>query len=140
MKILVAVDGSKHTKKALAFLINQPSLCAEPNTLHILNVEMHIPPRARAAVGRAIVDDYHQKEADKVLQPIRKFLDRHPVSYTADWVVGHPADEIVKAAKADKAHLIVMGTHGHGVIGRVLMGSVAQRVVAQSDVPVLLVR
>jgi nucleotide-binding universal stress UspA family protein len=140
MRILVAVDGSKFTKKALAFLVNQSSLSAQPNTLHILNVEMPIPPRARAAVGRAIVDDYHQKEADKVLQPIRKFLDRHPVSYTADWVVGHPADEIVKAAKADKSHLIVMGTHGHGVIGRVLMGSVAQRVVSHCDVPVLLVR
>jgi nucleotide-binding universal stress UspA family protein len=140
MRILVAVDGSKFTKKALAFLVNQSSLSAQPNTLHILNVEMPIPPRARAAVGRAIVDDYHQKEADKVLQPIRKFLDRHPVSYTADWVVGHPADEIVKAAKADKSHLIVMGTHGHSVIGRVLMGSVAQRVVSHCDVPVLLVR
>jgi nucleotide-binding universal stress UspA family protein len=140
MRILVAVDGSKFTKKALAFLVNESSLSGEPNTLHILNVEMHIPPRARAAVGRAIVEEYHRTEAEKVLQPIRKFLDRHPVSYTADWVVGNPADEIVKAAKADKAHLIVMGTHGHGVIGRVLMGSVAQRVVSHCDVPVLLVR
>jgi nucleotide-binding universal stress UspA family protein len=33
-----------------------------------------------------------------------------------------------------------MGTHGHGVLGRILMGSVAQRVVAESDLPVLLVR
>jgi nucleotide-binding universal stress UspA family protein len=140
MRILVAVDGSKFTKKALAFLVNEQGLAGAPHTLHILNVQMPIPPRARAAVGRAIVDDYHQKEADKVLQPIRKFLDRHPVSYTADWIVGNPADEIVKSAKAEKAHLIVMGTHGHGVIGRVLMGSVAQRVVSNCDVPVLLVR
>jgi nucleotide-binding universal stress UspA family protein len=140
MRILVAADGSKFTKKALAFLVNEQGLAGAPHTLHTLNVQMPIPPRARAAVGRAIVDDYHQKEAEKVLQPIRKFLDRHPVSYTADWVVGNPADEIVKAAKADKAHLIVIGTHGHGVIGRVLMGSVAQRVVSNCDVPVLLVR
>jgi nucleotide-binding universal stress UspA family protein len=140
MRILVAVDGSKFTKKALAFLVNEQGLAGAPHTIHILNVQAPIPPRARAAVGRAIVDDYHQKEADKVLQPIRKFLDRHPVSYTADWMVGNPADEIVKSAKAEKAHLIVMGTHGHGVIGRVLMGSIAQRVVSNCDVPVLLVR
>jgi nucleotide-binding universal stress UspA family protein len=140
MKILVAVDGSKFTKKALAFLVNEPGLASAPNTLHILNVEMHIPPRVRAAVGRDIVADYHQKEAEKVLAPIRKFLNRHPVSYTAEWLVGNPAIEIVKAAKAQKAHMIVMGTHGHGVIGRVLMGSVAQRVVSHCDVPVLLVR
>jgi nucleotide-binding universal stress UspA family protein len=70
----------------------------------------------------------------------RQFLDRHPVTYHADWLVGHPAEEIVKAAKRDKAHLIVMGTHGHGALGRMLMGSVAQRVVSDSDVPVLLVK
>jgi nucleotide-binding universal stress UspA family protein len=46
----------------------------------------------------------------------------------------------VRAALAEKAQLIVMGTHGYGVVGRVVMGSVAQRVLAQSEVPVLLVK
>jgi nucleotide-binding universal stress UspA family protein len=140
MKILVAVDGSQFTKKALAFLVNEQGLAGAPHKLHILHVQMTIPPRARSAVGREIVDEYQRQEAEKVLHPIRKFLDRHPVSYEANWLVGNPAIEIVKAAKAEKAHLIVMGTHGHGVIGRVLMGSVAQRVVSNCDVPVLLVR
>jgi nucleotide-binding universal stress UspA family protein len=36
--------------------------------------------------------------------------------------------------------MIVMGTHGHGVIGRAVMGSVAQRVLAEADIPVLLVK
>jgi nucleotide-binding universal stress UspA family protein len=36
--------------------------------------------------------------------------------------------------------MIVMGTHGHGMVGGLLMGSVAQRVVAGSDVPVLLIK
>jgi nucleotide-binding universal stress UspA family protein len=36
--------------------------------------------------------------------------------------------------------MVVMGTHGHGLLGRALMGSVAQRVVTESTVPVLLVR
>jgi len=36
--------------------------------------------------------------------------------------------------------MIVMGTHGHGLLGRALMGSVAQKVVAETDVPVLLVK
>ena len=74
------------------------------------------------------------------MQPIRNFLDRHGTNYHADWIIGSPAIDIVKTAKADKAHLIVMGTHGHGVIGRILMGSVAQRVVSSCDMPVLLVK
>jgi nucleotide-binding universal stress UspA family protein len=48
--------------------------------------------------------------------------------------------EIVKAAKRCKAQMIVMGTHGHGVIGRMLMGSVTQRVVTESMIPVLLIK
>ncbi len=36
--------------------------------------------------------------------------------------------------------MIVMGTHGHGLIGRALMGSVAQRVVTDAEIPVLLVK
>jgi len=46
----------------------------------------------------------------------------------------------VLAAKREKAQMIVMGTHGHGLLGRALMGSVAQKVVAETDVPVLLVK
>jgi nucleotide-binding universal stress UspA family protein len=48
--------------------------------------------------------------------------------------------EILRAAKREKAHMLVMGTHGHGLLGRALMGSVAQRVIVDCDIPVLLVR
>lgn len=140
MNILLAADGSRYTKKALAFLINQPGLLDKTSSLHILHVQMSMPPRVKAVAGKEMVMDYHQKEAERVLQPIRKFMDRHAIDYRADWIIGSPANEIVKTAKADKAHLIVMGTHGHGVLGRILMGSVAQRVVSETDVPVLLVK
>jgi len=72
--------------------------------------------------------------------PVRRFLDRHPVRYRTAWVVGTPGEEIVKAAKREEAHLIVMGAHGLGLIGRALMGSVAQRVITDCDIPVLLVK
>ncbi|MGA8514564.1 MAG: universal stress protein [Burkholderiaceae bacterium] len=62
------------------------------------------------------------------------------MTFDAEWVVGSAAEEIVKASKRRKAHLIVMGTHGHGLLGRMVMGSVAQRVVAECDMPVLLVK
>jgi nucleotide-binding universal stress UspA family protein len=54
--------------------------------------------------------------------------------------VGNPGQEIVKIAKKEKAHLIVMGTHGHGLLGRALMGSVAQNVMTECEIPVLLVK
>ncbi len=76
----------------------------------------------------------------KALQPIIKFMNRHAIRFHADWVVGSPSDEIVKVAKADKTHMIVMGTHGHNLLSRMLMGSVAQRVVTHCGMPVLLVQ
>ena len=74
------------------------------------------------------------------MEPIEKFLAKHEMPWSTRWVVGYAPDEIVKAAQKDKADMIVMGTHGHGVIGRALMGSVAQKVVNLSPVPVLLVK
>jgi nucleotide-binding universal stress UspA family protein len=140
MKILFAADGSNHTKKALAFLVTHEALLNGTSELHVLNVQTNLPPRVKSVAGRDLVDNYYLSEAEKVLKPIRKFLDLHPITYRADWVAGNAAVDILKAAKKDKAHMIVMGTHGHGVLGRILMGSVAQRVVAEADIPVLLVQ
>jgi nucleotide-binding universal stress UspA family protein len=140
MKIVFAADGSKCTKKALAFLVTHEGLIGEDGELFVLNVQVRLPPHVKRVLGAAAVSEYARDEADKVLVPVKRFLDRHPVRYRTASVVGSPADEIVKAAKREEAHLIVMGTHGLGLVGRALMGSVAQRVITDSDIPVLLVK
>jgi nucleotide-binding universal stress UspA family protein len=140
MKILLAADGSKLTKKALAFLATHETLCGPKDQLTVLHVQAPVPPRVKATLGAAVVRDYHQDEAKKVLAPIERFLDRHDINYRTTWVVGPPTDEILALAKREKAQMIVMGTHGHGMIGRAIMGSVAQRVVTGASVPVLLVK
>ena len=53
---------------------------------------------------------------------------------------GDPAEIIVQTAKEQKSDLIVVGTHGHGAITDVLIGSTAKRVVRQSTIPVLVIR
>jgi nucleotide-binding universal stress UspA family protein len=140
MKILLAADGSQYTKKALAFLVTHESLCGPDDELVVLNVQPPVPPRVKTMLGAGAVRDYHRDEALKVLEPIERFVKRHQLAYRASWVVGAPSVEVLAAVKKEKAHLIVMGTHGHGLLGRALMGSVAQRVVAGCDVPVLLVK
>ena len=140
MKILFAADGSGHTKKALAFLVTHPELLGGDGQLAVVHVQPPMPPRVTSMVGAATVHDYHQDEAGKVLAPVEEFLKRHEVSFTSKWVVGSPGAEILAAARREGAHMIVMGTHGHGLLGRALMGSVAQNVLVDSDVPVLLVR
>ncbi len=140
MKILLPVDGSPYTKKALGFLVTHEQLCGPDDELVVLNVQVPMPHRVKSMVGASAVNNYHEQEALRVLGPIEKFLDRHHLHYKARWLIGAAAHEIVKACEKEGAHMIVMGTHGHGLLGRAMMGSVAQRVVTDSPVPVLLVR
>jgi nucleotide-binding universal stress UspA family protein len=140
MKILLAVDGSDYTKKALAFLVNHEELLGPDGDLVVLNVQPPVPPRVTTMVGTTVVHDFHKEEAEKVLAPITTYLERHPLRFRSSWVTGNAAEEILRAAEAEKAHLILMGTRGHGALGRALMGSVAQRVLVDSETPVLLVK
>ena len=140
MKVLLAADGSKYTKKALAFLVTHESLVNSTDELFVLNVQLQVPGRVKSLLGSAEVAAYHHEEGDKVLDPIKKFLGKHSLNYRCAFVVGHPVEEILKAATKEKSHMIVMGTRGHGLIGRALIGSIAQRVVSDCDIPVLLVK
>jgi nucleotide-binding universal stress UspA family protein len=140
MKILFAADGSSYTKKALAFLVTHEGLAGKDDELIVLNVQPPVPPRVGTILGADAVAGYHREEAEKVLDPIKSFLGRHTIPFRCSWVVGSPCDQILEAAETEKVHLIVLGTHGYGLVGRVLMGSIAQRVVARCEVPVLLVK
>lgn len=140
MNILLAVDGSSYTKKMLAYLATHSELFSTNNDYTVLTVQMALPPRARAAVGKEIVDSYYTDEATKIMAPVSKFLTRHGINAKSVWKVGPVGETIAKMADAGKFDLLVMGSHGHGALGSLVMGSVATQVLAHSKVPLLLVR
>jgi nucleotide-binding universal stress UspA family protein len=140
MRIVLAADGSPYTKKALAFLATHESLSGDGGEVVVVNVQPSMPPRVRSMVGAQAVTDYQTEEAGKVIEPIRKFLERKGIACRFEWKAGEPAAQILAVAKRSKAHMIVMGTHGYGLFGRAVLGSVAQRVLAEAEIPVLLVK
>ena len=140
MKVLLAVDGSKDTKKMLAYLTTHENLLGTAPDFVVLNVQPAVPGGAASFVGKATVDQYHQAEAEEVLGAVTKFLDHHNMRYTSSYQVGHAAEQILSAAKDGQVDLIVMGSRGLGGIGSLLLGSVAQSVLSASEVPVLVVR
>lgn len=140
MKILLAVDGSPYTKKMLAYLTTHDELFSANNDYSVFTVQPMLPPRARAAVGKEIVDQYYVAEAEKVLAPVTKFLLRHGIDAKSSWKTGHAGESIAKFADSGKFDMLVMGSHGHGTLVNLVMGSVATQVLAHSRVPVLLVR
>ncbi|MFC6280635.1 MULTISPECIES: universal stress protein [Polaromonas] len=140
MKILLAVDGSEYTKKMLAYLATHDELFAVNNQYTVLTVQPSLPPRVRGAVGKAVVEKYFSEEAEKVLAPVTKFLLRHGIDAKSSWKVGSVGETIAKAAQAGKFDLLVLGSHGHGALVNLVMGSVATQVLANCRMPVLIVR
>jgi len=139
MKILLAVDGSLYTKKMLAYM-GTHELFSHGNDYTVFTVQPVLPPRARAAVGKEIVDTYYEEESEKVLAPVTKFLLRHGIDAKSSWKAGHVGETIAKFADSGKFDLLVMGSHGHGTLVNLVVGSVATEVLAHCKVPVLLVR
>ena len=140
MKVLLAADGSKFTKKALTFLVASNSLATADDELIVFHVQDPVSPHIKNKLGSAEVEAYQLGQAEKVLKPIKTFLDKQAVSYRCVWVVGSAASEIIRVSKKERVQMIVMGAHGHGMLVRALMGSVAQRVMADCDIPVLMVK
>ena len=140
MKILLAVDGSSYTKKMLAYLTTNLDMFAGDNDYTVLTVQGTLPSRARAAVGKEVVDTYYAEEAAKVLDPVIKYLQRHELKVKSLSKIGNAGETIAKTAASGKFDMVIMGSRGHGALGSLVMGSVATKVLANCDTPVLLVR
>lgn len=140
MKILLAVDGSAYSKKMLAYLSTHEALLSSDHAYTVFTAAAALPPRARALVGKEAVDAYYAEESEKVLAPVAKFLLRHGVDAKTSWKAGPAGELIAKTADSGKFDLLIMGSHGHGALAKLVMGSVTTQVLAHSKVPVLLVR
>lgn len=140
MKILLAVDGSKFTKKMLAYLTTHDDLFSPRHDYTLFTARPSLPARVATAVGKSVVNDYHTDEAEKVLSPAVKFLLRHGINAKSAWICGPLGQVIAEYAETNKFDLVVMGSHGHGALVNLVMGSVATQVLAHCKVPVLMVR
>ena len=140
MNILLAVDGSAYTKKMLAYMATHNELFSAQHSYTLLTVQAQIPPRPRAIIGKEALADYYRQESEKVLSPVATFLNRHGIDAKSMAKVGHAGEIISSTADSGHFDLVVMGSHGHGTLGNLVMGSVATQVLAHCKVPVLLVR
>jgi nucleotide-binding universal stress UspA family protein len=80
------------------------------------------------------------KEAREYLAPVAVNLRKDRVRVTTDVRHGEPVPEIVAAARETETDLIAMTTHGRSGFGRLLFGSVAEAVLRQAKIPVLMMR
>jgi nucleotide-binding universal stress UspA family protein len=100
-------------------------------------------------LGHGTVENalYYGALMDQLAEELERLLTRtvgdeipEGLSHDHAHVIGFPPDEIVRRAKHGSYDLVVMGTHGRTGVDRVLMGSVTERVIRRSEVPVLVCR
>lgn len=140
MKILLAVDGSAYTKRMLDYLLTHKTQLGAGGDYTVFHAVLPVPHRAAAFAGPDLVRNYYDDEARIVLDPVRATLREGGIEAKFVHKVGHAADEIAAFAETGKFDLVVMGSHGHGALGNLVLGSVATKVLANCTVPVLVVR
>src|SRR5258706_7412699 len=140
MKILVAIDGSAFSLAAVDFIASRRTLLGAAPDLELFNVQAPIPAHAARAVGKKALAAYYREEADKALHPARARLKRAGIFARSEYRVGHAAAEIAQRAENNETDLIVLGSHGHGALAGLVLGSVTNSVLARSKRPVLAVR
>jgi nucleotide-binding universal stress UspA family protein len=139
MKVLVAYDGSKQSKKAL----DKAAELAEKygGVLLLLTVTEPVCP-----VGYTSESDCEKMEqilsaeTEALLESIRKELEKKAIKVKTLVKKGNPADEIVKLADREDVDLVVVGSHGRHGAKKYLLGSVSSRVSTHAPCSVYIVK
>ena len=137
--IIVGVDGSGHSQRALEWAMKEAALRHE--ALHVITVHQAVKGYYGTAVvnpeDRALTEQAReaaQAEADKVLAELG---ESRPDEITVTAVNGFPVEELLGAA--EDADMIVLGSRGAGGFTRLLLGSVSSQIAQHAPCPVLIV-
>ncbi|MDZ4100137.1 MAG: universal stress protein [Hydrogenophaga sp.] len=140
MRILMPVDSSEYSKAAVAFVATRTTLFKNPTEVELLNIQYPVPSRAARALGREMVQSYHESEAAKALKTSAAALKRAGANAAGRYVVGTVAHELASIVANDRADLIVMGSHGDTGLKKLILGSVASAVAVSCTKPLLILR
>lgn len=140
MKILLPVDGGTHALNAVRYVADRLEPLTLDAELLLLHVRFRIPPAPGAALGPAKLQQYYRREMETAVKTARNYLDRRHIPYKLLRTAGKPGAEIARTAEVMNVDLVVMGSHGRGAVGGLLLGSSTQGVIAGCDVPLLVVR
>ena len=139
-KLVCALDLSEHSKTVAEYAtaLDKASgasivaVYAAPTLTQYTG--FHVPPNT--------IDSFVGEIVSGAEKAMHQFVAENfeGVETKAEVVVGYAAEEIISIAEKEKADMIIMGTHGRKGIDRILFGSVAEKVVKNSPVPVLTIR
>ncbi len=137
--IVIATDGSENTQRAISQGIEVAKLSgATLYALHVVDIPSLISEDW--TIDKNLFYEMMRNEGDKILSKTKKIGEDSGVEIKGVLLEGHPSNEIINFAEKNQMDLIVMGTLGKTGFDKFLLGSVAEKVVRGSKVPVMVVR
>ena len=141
MKILHPTDFSECAKQAEAAAVDLVGKLDGELVLFLALVETPLYGEGLISSQQVqAVYDAQRKWAEETLEALAGELRQRGIKASWRLQAGVPFEEIVKVAEEERVDMIVMGTHGRSGLDRVLLGSVAERVIRLAPCPVLTVR
>jgi nucleotide-binding universal stress UspA family protein len=134
MTILIAYDGSKPAQKAVDHAIAE-----HPDKEIILLRVVEVAGGATSAgfnLIREMLKEREETDVPEVPSKIKDKLDDAGIEFEIEIVYGEPTEEIVEFANENDIEQILIGNHGQSGVSRVLLGSVAEKVVRRAPIPV----
>lgn len=136
--IVIATDGSENNLRAISYGIKLAKLSRA--TVYALHVIDTYSLSQSWTAGRETMYEVLRKDGQKATLKVKECGEVSGVEVKEVLLEGHPSNEIINFAENNDIDLIVMGTLGKTGLDRFLMGSVAENVIRNSKVPVLVVR
>lgn len=140
MKILLATDGSPCSTRAARYLAKHLDLFGVGPEILLLNADPPLMKRVAIELGPEDTAQYHLSNSEWAVKSARRVLTLAQIPFREILLIGEPGETIAKTAKNQRCDLIVMGSRGRGTIKALFLGSIVSKVLAQSTVPVLVVR
>lgn len=139
-KLLVAVDGSESSTRAVTHAAKLALRGGTDTQIHLVNVQHPMHGSVSTFVNGTQIKDLHQEEGMKALAEARSTLDAQNVPYEYHVFVGEPAETVAQYAAESGCDEIIVGTRGSSNLSSVLVGSVANKIIQQTSLPVTLIK
>ena len=138
-RIVVPTDGSEVSMEAVNHAIYiAKKLNSEIYAIYVVDISPFVGLPMEGSWE--MITEVLREEGEEILKKVKELGEKEGVEIKTKMLDGIPAEEIVRFAKEKNADLIVMGTTGKTGLERILLGSVAERVIKTSPCPVLVVK
>ncbi|NLT28116.1 MAG: universal stress protein [Dehalococcoidales bacterium] len=139
-KVLVPLDGSELSESALMHVTDIISDCNAADVV-LMRIKEPLDPNVIGTLDAKVaveLDEAYRDEAARYLDKVVETLKEKGIAAKTEVLSGNPAEEIIKYSQKNDIDLIIMSTRGRSGLSRLVFGSVAEKVIRNSTVPVLI--